>query len=321
VEGGPWVVRRTLVTATMIVALLPTSLFAQALGADLLDNFPELRLLMQRVQLTPFAQVGFQFMGANLTLPISAEQVINPAGSLEVGSLDVALSNGNFWSGALGVNARVAKKASLFLAAGGIAPRNVVFPGSIPVTLGPASVSADVEFTGSEVESWFVQAGGGFGYFVVGFYFDHFASALNNPRTRGRPLANQTLRGDLLLKTRIPFVGVQIPGPNFSASVLYSPVAFTECELALRNSQGTLTDLSYSWDKPGQWLSLTFQYNHPLSDSTFFGVWATYNWMSVTGSGSLEFVNTTPSITRGKSSTASLGRYIMGAGFSLSVIF
>jgi hypothetical protein len=194
--------------------------------------------------------------------------------------------------------------------------------GDIPVSVGPFGASAKIDFTASNVEGWYIQTGAGLGPILLGLYWDHFALDIGNPiQDSGEPLPNQTLRGYVLTKTFCPFIGLAIPASDLLATVIYSPWALSNTKLALRSSQSTLSELSYKWNKPGNFFSATLQYNMPLSKWASFALWGNYTGMAMRGDASLEFENTDPPISRQKDVTATFTKYVLSWGVTLGVNF
>jgi hypothetical protein len=277
----------------------------------------------KNVKVNPYAQVGFQWVGSNLNLPVENQEVVAGApGSLAIGALDISLKDANFWAGIVGLNIVANKKYSLFGAAGGFLNRPFITSGTVPVSLDGLSASTTLEFTNTNVESWFIQTGIGLGPVLFGLYWDHFAFVLSEPRTGAGPIANQTLRGDLLSKTFAPFVGIALPVSQAMLTVTYSPFAYSNTALALMNSQNNVSELRYTWKKPGDLFNAMLQYNAPLSSSTSFGLWCNYSWMRMRGDAELEFQNApTPFISRTRNVTATMTKYIYGGGVMLGYNF
>jgi hypothetical protein len=240
------------------------------------EGLPSLPALTKNIKVNPYAQVGFQWVGSNLDLPVQNE-ILTPF--LNIGDMSMSLKDANFWTGIAGINVVADEKYSIFAAAGGLLNRPFITAGTVPVSLGPLTATANLEFTNTKVESWFIQTGIGLGPVLLGLYWDHFAFALGDPRNENGPIANQTLRGDILTKTFCPFVGFALPAGGAMLTVTYSPLAYSNTSLALINSQNNLSELRYTWKKPGQLLNAMFQYNTPLSSLVSYGLWCNYSWM------------------------------------------
>ncbi|MFC1834603.1 hypothetical protein ACFL2Q_07705 [Thermodesulfobacteriota bacterium] len=307
--------KRVWLVALVILVCLPANGFGQSLP---IERFSALSSLAENVKVNPYGQVGFQWVGANLNLPVQNE-ALTPF--LNIGSMDIALKDANFWTGIVGISVVADEKYSLFAAAGGFLNRPFITSAIVPVTLGPGSTSADLEFTNTKVESWFVQTGIGLGPVLLGLYWDHLAFALGDPRNQNGPIANQTLRGDILSKTFAPFIGLALPAGGAMLTVTYSPWAYSNTALALMSSQNRLSELRYTWNKPGDLINATFQYNTPVSSSTSFGLWGNYSWMRMRGEAGLEFENTAPTVSRSREVTATMTKYVIGGGVTLGINF
>ncbi|MFC1834370.1 hypothetical protein ACFL2Q_06515 [Thermodesulfobacteriota bacterium] len=331
---------RMLLVVALFVLVFPATLFAQcapppAKDADSCDEssplaIPGLSNLcsfdLGGIICNPYAQVGFTRVGANIALPISAERVLpDPLNSLDIGTLDMWFSDFNVWQGTLGLNAILTPQISAFAMAGGVAPRTFVTPAQLPINVGNASASPTFEFTASNLEVWFIQTGasyqiGGGLAIAGGFFWDHTSIEIADPRLRGVPLANQTLRGDLVAKTRFPFVGLQFMNESCLFSLNYSPLAWADVKLAFRNSQNNFQELRYTWSTPGDYLGFYFQYN-ALPPPAILSVYLLGSWMNVEGGGDLEHEQAVPASIRSKDSVATMGKYSYGAGLSLGLMF
>lgn len=306
------------IAVIVLIALVssPTALIAQDLGAR---NVSPLGSLMQNVKVNPYVQVGFQWLGANLNLPVQNE--IFEASPLEIELLDVSLEDANFWTGIVGVNVVVSEGYSFFAATGGFLKRPFVTAGRFPVNVDGVPGVPLLEFTNSGVESWFVQTGIGLAPLVAGLYWNHFSFELTDPRSRTGPLDNQTLRGDFLTKTFAPFVGFTIPASGGTFTLLYSPLAYSDTQVALRSSRRTSTELRYTWNKPGNLLMALLQYNTPLTSSISTGLWVNGLWLSVHSNAEFEFQNNPPPIYRNKPVTVTMTQYMLGGGVTLGITF
>ena len=309
--------KRVWVAAFLLFVCLPASVFGQSLPAE---GLPSLSSLTKNVTVNPYAQVGFQWMGSNLNLPVQNQAL--PTLPLNIGDLDISLKDANFWTGIAGINIVANKKYSVFGAAGGLLKRPFITYGTVPVSSGPNSTSATLELTNTSVESWFIQTGIGLGPVLLGLYWNHFGFVLGEPRGPNGPIANQSLRGDILTKTFSPFIGLGLPLHCGMATVTYSPLAYSNTALSLTSSQNNLAQLRYTWNKPGQLLNAMLQFNLPLSSSASIGLWGNYSWMNMSGDAELQFENApSPLISRSRTVTATMTQYAIGGGVSLGVNF
>jgi hypothetical protein len=309
--------KRVCVGVLVLFFFLPLTGFGQEFP---LGGYRSLWSLTENLRVNPYAQVGFQWVGSNLNLPVQNEAF--PDLPLNIGDLDISLKDANFWTGIAGFSVVASEKYSFFASASGFLNRPFITSGTVPVSLGPLSTTTTLEFTNTGVEAWFIQTGIGLGPVLFGLYWDHFAFALGEPRNQDGPIANQTLRGDILTKTFAPFIGVSLPAGGATLTVTYSQFASSNTALALMNSQNNVSQLRYTWNKPGDLINAMFQYNTPVSSSTSFGLWCNYGWMRMRGQAELEFQNAPlPPVARSRDVTATMTKYVVGGGVTLGVSF
>ena len=277
--------------------------------------------LTENMKVNTFAQVGFQWIGSNTTLPPVVESIPLGPGSLAFGNSDWWFEDSNFWSGTVGFTIISNDICSLFGSMGGLLDRPFVTSGSFPVSLLGFSATNFLQFDSTEVESWFVQGGFGIGPLLAGIYWDHFAYSMNNPRNQTGPLANQTLRQDVITKSFCPFVGIAIPSGGATATVIYSPFAYSKATMALRNSDTRFSEMEYDWIKPGQFVSASFQYNIPLTSSTSFGLWANYLWMRTEGDSDVTLRSSDLAAPISRRVTVNMSQYVYGGGLSFGYSF
>lgn len=282
-----------------------------------------------KIALNPYAQAGYQRVGCNISFPIQIEEVVPINNRLQVGTMELWLQDASFWTGTVGLNAVLNPSLTIFASAGGFAPKNLGAPSVLPVRINDISLPSEMDFTGDKVEYWVMQAGASFalegGWSVlVGYLWDHFAMEAVDPRIGSTPFPDQTLRADFLTKTSVPFVGLQLNNLEFKyrASIIYSPLAAIRCLMATRNSLGTLTELRYSFNKPGQLVAVNGEYDVQLVKSLSFNVWVAGLWMRARGTGNLEYQSTLPRINLERSeSDASVAKYSVGGGLGFGLIF
>jgi hypothetical protein len=278
--------------------------------------------LSENLKVNTFIQVGFQWIGSNMTLPPLLESIpLPPPFSLTLGDADWQLKDANFWSGTVGFTVVASDMYSLFGSMGGLLDRPFVASGLFPVTFTGISAENKLQFSSTNVESWFIQGGFGVGPLIAGLYWDHFGFSMSDPRNQAGPLPNQTIRGDVITKSFCPFVGVSIPSGGATATVIYSPLAYSKATMAMRNSNSGFSETEYSWNKPGQFVSAMFQYNTPLTSSLSFGLWANYLWMKIKGDGDVTFSSSARPAPIGRAVTLYMGKYALGGGLSLGYNF
>lgn len=276
---------------------------------------------LQNVKVNSFAQVGFLRMGSNISLPIGAELVSPDIGSVQIGTMELTVEDANFWNGTVGFTVTASEMFSFSGSAGGCLPRQFVATGQIPVDLGGAVASPTIDFTASRLDTWYVQGGIGLGPILGGVYYNYFTIDFGEPRQGSVPFPNQTLRGVLISKTLVPYVGFTLPAYGAVATILYSPLALSDTTLDLRSSANRVSQLQYKWKKPGNFISSTVQYNMPVSGSSSFGLWINYTWLNMRGNAELEFAIASPFLLREKEVTATLTQYAIQGGVTLGVTF
>ncbi len=310
---------RCLLVFFLILVWCRASLAQEILSIPAMPMFSS---LTENIKVNTFAQVGFQWIGSNMTLPPVQESIpLPPPFSLTLGDADWELKDANLWSGTVGLTIISSDKYSLFGSVGGLLNRPFVAAGLFPVTFTGISAENRLEFSSTNVESWFIQGGFGIGPIIAGLYWDHFGFSLSDPRNQNGPLPNQTIRGDVLTKSFCPFIGVSIPSGGATATVIYSPLAYSKATMAVRNSNNGVSETEYSWNKPGQFVSATLQYNTPVTSSFSFGLWANYLWMKIKGEGEVTLRSSAQAVPVGRAVTLSMGKYALGAGLSLGYNF
>lgn len=315
---------------------LPTSMIPPGLpslpstGGDsdsgsLLSTIPLVKgLKLGKVMLNPNVQIGYQQIGANMSIPIEAGAG-TPVGELQIGTVDVALKDFNFWSGTLGLNV-VAGPLTLFGSAGGFQPHAFRLSGQVPISLGPLGATPEFSMDASNFQFWTIQAGASYtiggGYSILGgIMWSHMEVEFDNPQSAsGSP--NPTLRGDVLMKTGVPFVGIQVMQEGYyRGAILYSPIAWTSGALAFRSSQVPLADLSYSLNQPGKFLAFSAEYFFRLPPPVMLSVWFNSSFVSIKGNSDVEFTTAGPSVFRTKDVTVTNTQYLVGGGFTFGLIF
>ncbi len=243
---------------------LPSMAEDSATGS-FLSNLPLVQELKAgKIILNPYVQIGYQHIGANMTIPISSDTG-TPVGQLQVGSVDVSLQNFNFWSGTVGLNV-VTAPITWFSSYTGFAPHIFQLSGQLPISLGPLGATPEFEMTATNFQFWTVQSGAGYefkkGYSILGgFMWSQMIVQFDDPRTASGPLQNQTIQGDVLLKIGVPFLGIQVMQQGYyRAALLYSPIAWSQGTLAFSSSQQTLANLSYNLNQPGQFWAVSAEY-------------------------------------------------------------
>lgn len=95
---GGMILRKILVIASVLSLSCAAIAFSQDLPGLAM---PDLCSLAENVKVNPYVQAGFQHVGSNINLPISAE--VLTAGLLQIDEMDIELEDANFWTGVAGV--------------------------------------------------------------------------------------------------------------------------------------------------------------------------------------------------------------------------
>jgi hypothetical protein len=307
----------------VLCAFVLVILWACVAGAQSLSglSMPRFETLLENIKVIPTAQVGFQHVGSNMNLPIDFQGPIS--GLLQIETLDITLSDANFWTGSAGLMIKSGELLSLFGTVGGSLNRPFVASGQIPLNVGAFGFQPTIDFTASQMSAWYAQGGVALGPILFGLYGDHFGIVVADPRLRASnaPLANQTLRGDIISTTLAPFIGVGMPFSNGLLTAIYSPFAQSNTTLALRTSNQDVAQAQYKWNKPGQLFSCNLQYNLPPVQAVSFGMWLNYAWMDIRGDAKLDFQDATLAVARQKDVTATMTKFVIQGGFTGSLAF
>ena len=132
----------------VLLAIFSVLFVSTALAKDLSGlPLPGFSVLSEKMKVNTFAQMGYQHLGANISLPVGA-QLIDPTGggSLEIGTMDISLQDANFWTGSVGMTLTASEIYSLFVSAGGILPRQFGVAGLVPVRIDAVRHYGEYEF-------------------------------------------------------------------------------------------------------------------------------------------------------------------------------
>jgi len=318
----------TLPAQTVSSSPIPSGLIAlpsmgqEADSGSLLSSLPPFKgLKVGKIILNPSLQVGYQHIGSNMTIPTSAAP--HGPNELFVGSMDVILENFNFWFGTAGLNI-VSGPLTLFGSVGGYVPGPFQMTGVIPVSNAVGEVEPAVTFTGSHLNYWTAQCGVGYTVYgdisvLAGFAWSHTGAQFTDPRVGSVPLANQTLRGDVLLDIGVPFFGVQVLQEGYyRAALTYSPWAASSGALSLQTTAPPV-DLRYTLNQPGTFLGVNAEYYVFTKSPVVFSGWLIGTYVRLRGSSDLEFTTPGPSTTRDVDITNM--QYTLAGGVTLGLLF
>jgi hypothetical protein len=314
--------------SSLIPASLPPcpSTSSDSEGGSFLSSIPLLKgVKLGKILVNPTAQVGYQRIGANMSIPVAAD-IGNPPAQLQIGTLDVTLNDFNFWSGTLGLNV-INGPITFFGSVGGFSPHLFNLSGELPISVGPFGGAPQFAMTGSNFQFWVTQSGVAFefkkGYSILGgFMWNQMEVRFGDTRTASGPSANQTLYADVLLNVGAPFFGIQVSQQgSFMASVIYSPFAWSQGNMDFRSYQTVVSDLHYTMNQPGTFLAATGQYYFPVPLPALCSMWFNGSLVNLKGDSDLEFTTAGPSTFRAKNVTISNTQYVIGGGLTLGVVF
>jgi hypothetical protein len=297
--------------------------------SSLVSNLPSIQgLKAGKILLNPYVQLGYQTIGANMSIPVSGA----PAGpnQLFIGTIDVTLTDFDFWSGTAGLNVVVAP-ITLVGSIGGFAPGLFRMSGLIPISSSAASVVPDLVLTGSHFEFWTAQLGASFSFskdfsILGGYLWSHTAAEFTDPRVGSVPIANQTLRGDMLMNLGVPYIGIQVMQQGYyRGALLYSPLARSSGALSLQAQAITpppaLVDLRYSLSQPGTFLAINAEYYLPIPPPVILSLWFAGTYVNIKGSSDLEFTTAGPALSITRDVTITNTQYGLAGGGSFGLVF
>lgn len=297
-------------------------------GASL-SSVPMLRgMLQEKIVINPYAMIGYQKTGVNMTVPMSVDYDPFPAitgAHLKLGSIDVTLEDFNFWYGTAGLNIILSPKLTLFGSVSGYLPKTFLEYGSQPVSFGAASANPEFTMTGYGLELWNIQCGASIeftpGYSVIlGSLWQHTSMKYEDMRIGSIPV-NPSLRQDFMLKNWAPFVGLQYMQPRaYRASVIYSPLLTSWGNLKSTTITPVTTTLTYSLNQPGYLVGVTGEYFFPTPESTTLSVWVTGAASVMRGDSEAQFEAPGISINS-NTSGLTISQYSIGGGFTFGVVF
>jgi hypothetical protein len=267
------------------------------------------------VRITPSAQVGYQRISLNFTLPTVVPRIFP-----NMGTLDLQFRDSNTWVGSLAIVADCPSGFSLAVKGQANAKRNITVAEPTEIQLGGAS---EVLWNGNGMEWWTLESTVGYKFrdswsFLVGLRREHLTVGITNPRdTAGNPLdlffffsdpfgtetEILTQVSDFRLKLWIPYMGLKMDRPGFRASILYSPYATADVRIPAPINIGQFVtsvfgppfsgadlegfDIRYKVAKPATFIEGNFEYDLAVGSDFSLGLWCSLSWINLKGSGSL----------------------------------
>ena len=348
---------KALVLAVCITAITVSASFVSAQGLPGVTGTPNLGFSNlfpgQNMRFVPTFAVGFQTMGTAFNLP-------GVSSALSVPGLDLSIQDANVWIGSAGVEIIVSPLLSVFMRVDGNLQRTVnVRTSEFP---SPPSGPIPYNWDGTRLEWWDIEGSAAYRIagnlrVVGGFRLDHLSLALGDPRDiNGNPVdfsgiippltvVDRTANGDIQTKLWIPFLGLQFRGPNYNASVIWSPFASGKVSIPTRWLAytadfligGSETYENVQWKftsfNPGAFLEGSLEYDVNVDSTYMFRLWCKGSWSKIRGAGNLDSVNNSQSFfpfppftssshqSSSERNTSTLTRYFISGGIALNVLF
>ena len=281
-----------------------------------------------KVVFNPFAMIGYQKTGVNMTVPMNVDYDPYPGietAHLKMGSIDVTLEDFNFWYGTAGLNVILSPTVTLFGSVAGYLPRTFTQFGAQPVSFGPLASNVQFTMTGYGLELWTMQCGASLGFskgysVLLGSLWQHTSMKYDDMRIGSVPV-NASMKQDFMLTNWAPFIGLQYLQPGaFRASVIYSPLLTSWGNLVCSTIQPVITTLTYSLNQPGYLLGVTGEYFVPVPKQTSLSVWLTGAASVISGDSEAQFE--APGISINRSATGlTVSQYSIGGGFTFGLVF
>lgn len=302
---------------------------SSSFSGSILGNIPVLGgLVEEKILLNPFAMIGYQKTGVNMTVPMNVDNDPFPNitdAHLKLGSIDVNLEDFNFWFGTAGLNVILSPRLTLFGSVSGYLPKTFLEYGRQPVSFGPASASYEFTMTGHGLELWNIQCGLSIGVIpgysvLLGSLWQHTSMKFEDMRVGSLPV-NSTLKQDFMLKNWAPFVGLQYLAPgSYRASVIYSPLVTSWGNLKSYTTSPRITTLTYTLNQPGYLFGVTGEYFIPVAKTTTLSVWLTGAASVISGDSEAHLESASISLNR-TARVLNISQYSLGGGFTLGLTF
>ena len=326
-------------------------------GASLFPPIPGLGSYdMGGMKVKAAARVGYQWIGLNFNLPTS-----DAIGIFDSAPIDIQLKDARVWVGSLGLEARVTPRFSIF--ANGEANAKIkagVVTSETPLGTG---FFAPYEWNASGIEWWAIEGAAAYSVsdgaaIFAGLRRDHLSFGMTNPRDQfGNPI-NEAISvpgivlltianaADVQIKLWLPYVGLRVIGPNYRASVIWSPFANAAVKIPDRlvvnifefppPSVTFLNGLEwrYSMFQTGALFEGQLEYDVNLGPNLFVNVWAKGSWLRVRGRGNLDEIlnqfvriglvpplEVFSSLQGNQSATGKLSRSLIAVGLTANMEF
>ena len=315
-------------------------------GAQFLPTIPGIADIgLSSVKVVPFIQAGYKNIGLSLNLPFTVTPVQGGSPFYAPPSLDLRFQDSGVWVGSVGLDAQLLPALFFTIKADANARKNInIFAGeNFPWYGQPNPFS----WSGSQLQWWDVDGMVGYVFYknwsaTVGLRYDYLTVGLGNPvDATGTPLNfavpgfYDTVSGNIIVKTWIPYIGLQFSERNYKALLIYSPFASpsvitpqTVLEMESAPYVPYVDNVTFEWDfaKTGSFLECSFEYYLTVLQELNLGLWAKGTWIKSVGSGSWEMseyssVPSPPPANSLNSATGTLSTYSLSGGIAASFSF
>jgi hypothetical protein len=260
---------------------------------------------IEGLRLTPTVRVGYQNMASSINIPNFFDQFVTELANR--GPLDVGLKDCGVWVGGIDLNAEVGR-LSLLVSCEGNVPKDIRLGAEQePFYAGQSRV----EWQGSRFEWFSLDGRASFEirpaiWLAAGFKTQNWSVKLTGPSDpTGLFQAFQSFFGDnytadLSAKAWIPYLGIGFGGPNFKASLLYSPVPWVDAKVPFRylfvgipHSTSVLgyEDDRYRLTGPGSFLELAVDADFEVRPGLKCFLWGKGNLLRIKGNGTQDYEN------------------------------
>jgi|SRR5271157_2846882 len=262
-------------------------------------------LNLRGLRLTPTVRVGYQTMATNINIPIFFDQFVGELDNR--GPLDLGLKDSGVWVGGIDLNAQVGRFSVLVSGEANV-PKDIRLDAEQePFYAGQSRVL----WQGSRFE-WFSLDGRASLeirpeiWLGAGFKAQKWSVNLTGPSDPiGLIQIFQSVFGDnytadLSAKAWIPYFGVGFGGPNFKASLLFSPVPWVDAKVPFRylfvgipNSTFALgyEDDRYRLTGPGLFFELAVDADVDVRPGLKCFLWVKGDWLRIKGNGTQDYEN------------------------------
>jgi hypothetical protein len=315
-------------------------------GAQVLSGMPGLgNFDLGSVRVVPFVQAGYKNIGLSLNLPFTVTPVQGGSPFYAPPSLDLRFQDSGVWVGSVGLDARLLPAVFFTIRADANARKNInIFAGeNFPWYGQPNPFS----WSGSQLQWWDLDGMAGYVFYknwsaTVGLRYDYLTVGLGNAvDATGTPLDfavpgfYDQVSGNIIVKTWIPYIGLQLSERNYKALLIYSPLASpsvitpqTVLEMQSAPYVPYVDNVTFEWDfaKTGSFLEFSFEYNLAVLKELNLGLWAKGTWIKSIGSGSWEMSEyasppSPPPANSLDSASGTLSTYGLSVGIAASLFF